>query len=91
MATCFAQQSSKELLSIAYLRKLRRTITYDSRTTRPTSSYKRFLSEQTDRYSCSIKYVDDEDGINKRTKRGNCIILMHIQRTSHQNDECYFR
>ncbi len=90
MATCVAQQSSTKLPPITYPRKFPRATTYDSRKT-SASSRKRLLSEQNDRYISFIKYPDDENEITKRTKIGNCVILISMQGEGGIRDDCCFR
>ena len=76
MAACIAQQTSTQLPPINFPRKFHRSSTYDSRQT-SASVRKRLLSEQGDCCFYSMKYpAEDDDGIKKRTRTGNCVILL---------------
>lgn len=90
MVACAAHQSSTKLPPIISPRKFLHPTIYQRKMT-TMSCRKRLLSEQNDRSTSSMKYPDgddDDDAINKRTKKGNFVILMSMQGANDKNDDC---
>ena len=78
MTACIAQHTSTPLPPINLPRKFHRSCTYDSQAS--ASARKRLLSEQGDCLIYSLEYPEDDDGIKKRTRTGNCVILLPRKR-----------
>ena len=69
MVTYITQQSSSQILSMVYPRKLSRAATYDALVPRMTSR-KRLLSEQNEFRNSTTKLSNDVIHVNKRKKIG---------------------